>query len=56
MSISVRVPGKKLTQEEYDKLFAPPNWRDFWKPSFEPPDVDAMIDELVREHNKNRSY
>lgn len=44
------------TQEEYDKLFVPPNWRDFWKRSFEPPNVDAMIDEMVREHNKNRSY
>jgi len=40
------------TQEQYNLLFSPPNWRDFWKPSFEPPDVDAMIDELVREHER----
>lgn len=38
-------------QEEYDKLFAPPNWRDYWKASWgELPDVDALLDELVREH------
>jgi hypothetical protein len=43
------------TQEEYNKLFAPPNWRDFWKPSFEMPDVDAMIDELVREHEQAKA-
>ncbi len=37
------------TQEQYDLLFKPPNWREFWRPSFEPPDIDAMLDELVRE-------
>jgi len=40
------------TQEEYDKLFQPPNWRDFWKPSFAlatKADLDAMIDELANE-------
>jgi hypothetical protein len=38
------------TQEQYDLLFQPPNWRDFWKPSFQTPtmsDIDAMIDELA---------
>ena len=40
------------TQEQYDLLFKPPNWRDFWKPSFEIPDVNAMIDELAREREK----
>jgi len=39
------------TQEEYDKLFRPPNWRQYWKASWgELPDVDALLDELVREH------
>jgi hypothetical protein len=38
------------TQEQYDLLFKPPNWRDFWKPLFAIPDVNAMIDELAREH------
>jgi hypothetical protein len=39
------------TQEEYDKLFGPPNWRQYWKPSWgDLPDVDALLDELVREH------
>lgn len=38
------------SQEEYDKLFAPPNFRQFWKPSWdERPDVEAMIDELAKE-------
>lgn len=41
------------TQEEYDKLFQPPNWRDFWKESWGAiptlADIDAMLDELDRE-------
>ncbi len=37
-------------QENYDRLFAPPNWRDYWKPSWgQIPDVDALLDELDRE-------
>jgi hypothetical protein len=37
------------TQEEYDKLFAPPNWKDYWKDSWALPtqdDIDKMLDEL----------
>ena len=38
------------SQEEYDKLFAPPNWRDYWKASWgKTPDIDALLDELDRE-------
>ena len=38
------------TQEEYDKLFAPPNWRAYWKESWgQVPDIDALLDELDRE-------
>lgn len=40
------------TQEEYDKLFAPPNWRDYWKDSWALPtqdDIDALLDELDNE-------
>lgn len=43
------------TQSQYDLLFKPPNWRDFWRPSFALPTrsvVDGMIDELVREHEE----
>ena len=36
------------TQDQYDLLFKSPNWREFWKRSFDVPDVDAMIDELAR--------
>lgn len=46
------------TQEQYDLLFGPPNWRDYWKPSFQLPgraEVDAMIDELAREHEQEHS-
>lgn len=43
------------TQEEYDKLFALPNWRSYWKASWGPvpttADIDRMLDELVREGN-----
>jgi len=38
------------TQDEYDKLFAPPNWRDYWKPSYDKThDIDALLDELEHE-------
>jgi len=37
-------------QAEYDKLFAPPNWRAYWKASWgKTPDIDALLDELDRE-------
>jgi hypothetical protein len=45
------------TQEQYDLLFKPPNWREFWKPSFVTPtreDVDAMIDEMAREYEQSQ--
>lgn len=36
------------TQEEYDKLFGPPNWRDYWKPSWGVlPDIDKLLDEIT---------
>ena len=37
------------TQKEYDKLFALPNWKDYWKDSWALPtleDIDRMLDEL----------
>lgn len=43
------------TEAQYNLLFQPPNWRDFWKPEFAVPtrdDIDAMIDELVQEQKK----
>ncbi len=43
------------TEEQYGLLFGPPNWLDFWKPSFQIPDVDAMIDELAREYEAEQS-
>ncbi|MEN6367659.1 MAG: hypothetical protein ABFC88_12665 [Thermoguttaceae bacterium] len=43
------------TQEEYDKLIGPPNWRHYWKASWGNiptlADIDAMLDELDRESN-----
>lgn len=34
-------------QANYNKLFQPPNWRDYWKSSWgEIPDIDALIEEL----------
>lgn len=40
----------EATQEEYDKLFGPPNWRKYWKKSWgELPDIDALIEELRRQ-------
>ncbi len=46
------------TQEQYDLLFKQPNWREFWRPSFAVPtreEVDAMIDELARQHEQSQA-
>jgi hypothetical protein len=46
------------TQEQYNLLFQPPNWRNFWKPSFQLPttaDIDAMMDEMVREEERSKA-
>ena len=40
------------SQEEYDKLFAAPNWRDYWKPSWAPPtpdEIDKLLQEVIDE-------
>lgn len=37
------------TQEEYDKLFKPPNWRVYWKPQWKVPsktDIDKLLEEM----------
>lgn len=33
-------------QSQYDRLFGPPNWRNYWKPQWELPDVDALLDQV----------
>jgi len=33
------------TDEEYDKLFKPPNLRDYWKPKYDI-DIDGLLDDL----------
>lgn len=36
-------------QDEYDKLFHPPNWRQYWKDSWgEIPDIDTLMDEFIK--------
>lgn len=39
------------TEDEYQKLFEPPNWRAYWKPSFDrkPRELLAVWEGLVRE-------
>lgn len=40
------------TDDEYAKLFQPPNWRDYWRPSYgQLTDIDALLQELNDEHN-----
>lgn len=35
-------------QEQYDKLFAAPNWRDYWKKSWgELPDIEKLLSEIT---------
>ncbi len=36
-----------VTQKDYDRLFKPPNFRDYWKKSYgKLPDIDKLIREL----------
>ncbi|MGA2256033.1 MAG: hypothetical protein ABSG53_15410 [Thermoguttaceae bacterium] len=42
-------------ESQYALLFGPPNWRSYWRESMALPDratVDAMVDELVEEHER----
>jgi len=44
---------KEHMLEEYERILlnSPPNWRDFWKDSWdEKPDIDKMLEELDREN------
>jgi hypothetical protein len=35
-------------QEQYDLLFAPPNWKQFWKESWgRIPDIDLLLDQIT---------
>lgn len=42
-------------QVAYDKLFGPPNWKDYWKDSWDPiptlANIDRMLDELAKEES-----
>lgn len=36
-------------QEQYDRLFGPPNWKDYWKPRYDKilnADLDAFLDAI----------
>lgn len=37
----------EASDEEYRKLFGPPNWREFWKPRYGQLDVDALLREAA---------
>jgi hypothetical protein len=42
-------------QEQYDKLFALPNWKDYWKASWAMPtiaDIDVMLQEMWDEEEE----
>ena len=43
---SVESCTKEHIIQEYSKLQLPPNWREFWKPSYELPNIDEMMGEL----------
>jgi hypothetical protein len=42
------------TEEEYDKLFKPPNWKLYWKPRYDEylMDVDVLLDELMKQEDE----
>ncbi len=39
------------TDEEYDKLFGSPNWRDYWKPQWGAINVDELLKQIETEDN-----
>lgn len=41
------------SDEEYDKLFAPPNWRDYWKPKYDEDPIDEQMQELFDEYEND---
>jgi hypothetical protein len=34
------------TEEEYQKLFGAPNWKDYWKPQWGEINVESLLEEL----------
>jgi hypothetical protein len=34
------------TEEEYQKLFLPPNWREYWKPSYDERSIKNALNDL----------
>jgi hypothetical protein len=45
------------TEEEYDKLFKEPNWRDYWKPRYDEylMDVNSLLAVLLHDENEQLS-
>lgn len=41
------------SQSEYEKLFQPPNWKDYWKGTWG--NVNALIDELREEYARENN-
>ena len=45
------------TEEEYSKLFQPPNWREFWKKSYgELPDVDKILKAMANTDDEDEIW
>lgn len=42
------------TEEEYDKLWKPPNWKLYWKPRYDEylMDVNTLLDELIKQEDE----
>lgn len=40
------------TEEQYDRLFKPPNMRDYWNPAWDNPmeELDGLIDDMTLPH------
>lgn len=41
------------TEEEYDKLFQPPNWLDYWKKSWGDPFNQPTVESILRDAYEN---
>lgn len=45
------------TEEEYRKLWLPPNWREFWKPSYgHIPSIDEILAALAQTDDENEIW
>ena len=46
LGVGIWILTEVVSDTEFQKLFGPPNWRDYWKPSYGEIDIDALLEEV----------